>query len=142
MHRSDKLLPILWGKGSGKGDEQIGEARVRLNTLRTGGNLGLVAAGFMKWAFIKFLPLLARMEKSCCLLRGSIPAPNISLLIPILCVLYLLVGLSTGSSSTGWFTYLNVLLILETMDKVAPPCCTDPGSCLRKLSTSLDLFLS
>lgn len=92
----DKLLPILCGNGNGKGDEQIGEANVRLNTFKTGGNLAFIAPGFTKCALIRFLPLLAKIEKSCYLFKGSIPAPSIYFLIPILCVLYLLVGLSTG----------------------------------------------
>jgi hypothetical protein len=92
----DRLLPILWGNGNGKGDEQMGDANVRLKTFKTGGKRAFMAPGFTKWALIKFFPLLAKIEKSCYLFKGSIPAPNIYFFIPILCVLYLLVGLSTG----------------------------------------------
>lgn len=90
--RKDKLLPILWGSGKGNGDEQIGEANVRLNVFIIGGNLVAVDPGFTKWAAIKFFPVLASTEKSCSLLSGSKPAPNISFFRTIACFLYLLVG--------------------------------------------------
>jgi hypothetical protein len=63
-HFSDKFEPILWGSGSGNGDEHMGEARVLLKTLIIGGNLVLVAPGFTKCAAIRFLPVLANTEKS------------------------------------------------------------------------------
>lgn len=120
MQHYDKLLPIRWGNGNGKGDEQIGDAKVRLNTFNTGGKRAFMAPGLTKCALMRFLPLLANIEKSCYLFKGSTPAPSISFLIPILCVLYLLVGLSTGCYSTCWFTYRNVLLNFDTNEKVFP----------------------
>lgn len=63
-HLSDKFEPILWGNGSGNGEEQIGEAKVRLKTLMIGGNLVLVAPGFTKCAAIRFFPVFAKIEKS------------------------------------------------------------------------------
>lgn len=47
-HFRDRLLPILWGRGSGKGEEQMGEARVREKTLMMGGYLVFVALGLTK----------------------------------------------------------------------------------------------
>lgn len=51
-----------------------------------------VEPGFTKWAAIKFLPVLAKTEKSCYLLSGSRPAPNIYFFSTIWCFLYRLVG--------------------------------------------------
>lgn len=93
-HLRDRLLPILCGRGKGKGEEQMGEASVRLKTFIMGGYLVLVALGLTKCAAIRFLPVLAITEKSWSLLSGSRPAPNISFLIAMGCFLYLLVGLS------------------------------------------------
>lgn len=63
-HFRDRLEPMRWGRGKGKGDEQIGEASVRLKTFMIGGKRVLVGFGFTKWAAIRFFPVLAKIEKS------------------------------------------------------------------------------
>lgn len=78
-----------------------------------------MAPGLTKWAAIKFLPVLAKTEKSWSLFRGSSPAPNISFFSDIWCFLYLLVGLSTGSpwySSSYCSLILNLLLNFSTIE--------------------------
>jgi hypothetical protein len=70
----------------------MGDANVRLNALMMGGNRVAVDPGLTKWAAIRFLPVLARTEKSCYLLSGSNPAPSIYFLRIIGYFLYLLVG--------------------------------------------------
>ncbi len=118
-HFSDRLEPILWGNGNGKGDEHIGDAKVRLKTFIIGGKRVFVAPGFTKCAAIKFLPVLAKIEKSWSLFKGSSPAPSISFFNVIWCFLYLLVGLYAGSpwySSSSCSLILNFLLILSTIE--------------------------
>ena len=129
-HFRDKLLPILWGRGSGKGEEQIGEAKVLLKTLMMGGYLVLVALGFTKWADIKFLPVLANTEKSCSLLRGSNPAPSISFFRAIGCFLNLRVGLSISLLSSPSSAILNFSLSLSTIEWSNPlfSCFSAPES--------------
>ena len=114
-HFKDKLLPIRWGKGSGNGEEQIGEAKVLLNALIIGGNRVAVDPGFTKWAAIKFLPVLANTEKSCSLFKGSKPAPSISFLRIIWCFLYLLVG-DYKFYPLAYYDILKVPLNLSTIE--------------------------
>jgi hypothetical protein len=63
-HFKERFEPILWGKGRGNGEEQIGDARVLLKTLMIGGKRVLVAPGLTKCAAIRFFPVFARTEKS------------------------------------------------------------------------------
>jgi hypothetical protein len=111
------LLPIRWGKGNGNGEEQIGEANVRLNALMMGGNLVAVDPGFTKCAAIRFLPVLARTEKSCSLFKGSRPAPSIYFFRTIGCFLYLRVGdYKFYPLCSAYYEILNVLLNLSTIE--------------------------
>ena len=47
-HFNDKFEPILCGRGKGKGEEQIGEAKVLENTLIIGGYRVAVLPGLTK----------------------------------------------------------------------------------------------
>lgn len=95
----------------------MGEAKVLLNAFMIGGNLVAVEPGLTKWAAIKFFPVLAKTEKSCYLLSGSKPAPNIYFLRTIWCFLYLLVGDSKFSAGCStYYEILNVWLNLSTIE--------------------------
>jgi len=77
LEEGERLVPIL-----ALGDRlyfmlETGAPIVRENLSSTGGNLIFESVGFEKFAIIKLWALLASLENSPSLERGSVPAPNI-----------------------------------------------------------------